>query len=139
MRNLFRGRPAAATVDPVGAEGYREGQVDERRRMAADGMVSPDVAAPTRGELDVAYERGRERERAKRVRRGSPVLSLIVLLAIVLAAGFIYLAVRHGSFANGGAVLDHDINTAAHTVDAPIKNAAVTTGAALQRAGEKLK
>lgn len=139
MRNPFRTEPTAAAVDPVAAEGYREGRVDERRHLAAEGVVAPGAAAATKAELDTAYERGRDRERARRSRRGSPVLSLMVLLAVVIAAGFIYLAVRHGSFSNGGAVIDHDLDTAAHTVNAPIKNAAVTTGEALQRAGEKLK
>jgi flagellin-like protein len=139
MRNPFRSRPVEASADPVAAEGYREGRVDERRRMAADGGVAPGAATVGKAELETAYAQGRERERATRRRGGSPLLSLVVLLAVVVAAGFIYLAVRHGSFSNGGAVLDQEIDTAAHTVNAPIKNAAVTTGEALQRAGEKLK
>jgi hypothetical protein len=139
MRNPFRTEPAATVVDPAAAEGYREGRVDERRRLDAEGAAAPGISAPTKSELNSAYERGRDGERARRGRRGSPVLSLIVLLAVVVAAGFIFLAVRHGSFSNGGAVIDHDLDTAAHTVNAPIKNAAVTTGEALQRAGEKLK
>ena len=138
MRNPFRPQTAAA-VDPVAAEGYREGRVDERRRLATEGVAAPGAAAAKRADIERAYQRGRDREASRRVRRGSPVLSLIVLLAVVIAAGFIYLAVRHGSFSSGGAVIDNSLDNAAHTVDAPIKNAAVTTGAALQRAGEKLK
>ena len=139
MRNPFRPQPAAVAGDPVAAESYRDGRVDERRRLAAEGVVAPGAAVATKADLENAYQRGRDREAARRARRGSPVLSLIVLVAVVLAAGFIYLAVRHGSFSNGGAVIDHDLDTAAHTVNAPIKNAALTTGAALQKAGEKLK
>ena len=118
MRNWFRPQPVAIGADPVVVAG---------------------ITPPTKADIDTAYQKGRDRERAKHRRHGSPAVGLLVLLAVVIAAGFIYLAVRHGSFSSGGAVIDRNLDSAAHAVNAPIKNAAVTTGAALQRAGEKLK
>ncbi len=118
MRNWFHPHPVTVDGDPVAA-----------------GVLT----APTKADIDTAYQQGRDRERAKHRHRGSPAVGLLVLLAVVIAAGFIYLAVRHGSFSSGGAVIDRNLDTAAHAVNAPIKNAAVTTGEALQRAGEKLK
>ena len=139
MRNWFRRQAMTqpAVVDTASpTEAYREGRVDERRRI--DGApTAAAVAAPSRRDLNAAYERGRDRERSRH--RGSPFLSLLVLLAVVIAGAFIYLAIRNGSFSSGGAVVDRSLDQAAHTVDAPIKNAAIKTGDALQKAGQDLK
>jgi type IV secretory pathway VirB2 component (pilin) len=62
-----------------------------------------------------------------------------VLLAVFVAGAMIYLAIQNGSFSGGGAVVDRKLDQVAKSVDAPIKNAAITTGGALQRAGERLK
>jgi flagellin-like protein len=143
LRNWFRrhagGVGAVATV-----EAYREGRREQRRLdEAAPVAGAPVVAgAPMAGpvrqaELDAAYERGRLRSRRRR--GGSPLLTLVVLLAVVLAGAFIYLAIQNGSFSSGGAVVDQKIDQVQQTVDAPIKNAAINTGSALQRAGQRLK
>ena len=118
MRNWFHPHPAAVDGDP-----------------AAVGVLT----APTKADIDTAYQQGRDRERSKHRHKGSPIVGLLVLLAVVIAGGFLYLAARHGSFSGGGAVIDRNLDSAAHAVNAPIKNAALNTGAALQRAGEKLK
>ena len=130
MRNWFRTQPAGiATPDTV--EAYREGRVDERRNLE----VAPATATrASRAEIQAAYERGRAQRRGV-----SPLLSLVMLIAVVVAGALIYLAVRNGSFSNGGAVVDNGLDKVAQTVDAPIKNAAENTGAALQKAGDKLK
>jgi hypothetical protein len=135
VRNWFRAQPAGVT-DPVRsttpAEAYRDGRVDERRKVERVGEAGPDRAA-----IDAAYQRGRERERM--ARRGSPLVALLVLLAVAVAGILIYLAIQNGSFSNGGAVIDRDIDKAEHRIDAPLKNAAESTGAALQKAGQSLK
>lgn len=109
---------------------YVAGRRDER---------SADVAEPRTGrdELADAYERGR-RDEARR-HRGSPFLSLLVLIIIVGAALLIYLAARDGSFASGGAVVDNNIAQATNTVQAPFRRAANRAGDALQNAGQQLK
>jgi hypothetical protein len=139
VRNWFRTRPVtqpAGADTPDSVEAYREGRVDERRQV--DGApAAAAVATPSRRDLSAAYERGRDKERSRR--RGSPFFSLIVLLAVVIAGAFLYLAIRNGSFSSGGAVVDRSLDQAAHTVDAPIKNAALKTGDALQKAGQDLK
>jgi flagellin-like protein len=133
VRNWFRTQAAGVVDSPDTAEAYREGRVDERRRVDA----APVQAHASRAEVDSAYERGRARGR--RHRGASPLLTLVVLLAVLVAGAMIYLAVQNGSFSSGGAVVDHKLDQVARTVDAPIKNAAITTGSALQKAGERLK
>jgi flagellin-like protein len=125
-------------------EAYREGRREQRRLdETAPVAGAPAVAgAPiarhaSQAEIDAAYERGRARSR--RSRGASPLLTLVVLIAVVVAGAFIYLAIRNGSFSSGGAVVDQKLDQVAHTVNAPIKNAAITTGSALQNAGEHLK
>ena len=132
MRNWFRTQTVGVD-SPDTVEAYREGRVDERRRV--DGAPAARHASPA--EVEAAYERGRARGRR---RRGvSPLLTLVVLLAVFVAGAMIYLAIQNGSFSSGGAVVDRKIDQVQQTVDAPIKNAAITTGDALQRAGRRLK
>ena len=133
MRNWFRAQRAG--IDNTDkAEAYREGGVDERRRVDGE----PETAARNnRAQIDLAYERGRARGRG--ARRGSPLMSLLVVVLVAAGAALIYLAVRNGSFSNGGAVVDQSLNTVAHAVNAPLKGAAKTTGEALQNAGNSLK
>jgi len=128
VRNWFRTQPVGVAA-PDTVEAYREGRVDERRRL------EPATATrASRAEIQAAYDRGRARRRS-----ASPLVSLVMLIAVVVAGAFIYLAVRNGSFSNGGAVVDNSLDKVAQTVDAPLKNAAENTGAALQKAGQKLK
>ena len=133
MRNLFRAQPDI--IDNTGtANAAIEGRVDERRPVDV-GSATP--VRPNRAEIDLAYERGRARERG--ARRGSPILALLVLVLVVAGGASIYLAAKTGSFSSGGALVDQKLDTAAHTVSAPLKNAAEATGAALQKAGQSLK
>ncbi len=125
---------AAATV-----EAYQEGRREQRRADETAPVVAGAAITrpPSQAELDAAYERGRLRSRR---RRGvSPLVTLVVLLAVVIAGAFIYLAIQNGSFSSGGAVVDNKIDQVEQTVDAPIKNAAINTGSALQKVGQRLK
>jgi flagellin-like protein len=136
VRNLFRTQPVGVdTTDNV--EAYREGRADERRRVETAPVVAPAATRAGRAEIEAAYERGKARGRRRR--GASPLLTLVVLLAVVVAGAMIYLAIQNGSFSSGGAVVDRKIDQVQQTVDAPIKNAAITTGSALQKAGQRLK
>lgn len=128
MRTWFRRR--AIGGDPVDVadetEAYREGRSDERRRADADLSALP----VDKSEIADAYERGRREERLRR--RGSPLLTLIILILVVVGAGIIYLTVRQGSVSGAGQVVDRSIQ-------APVREAADKIGAGLQNAGETVK
>jgi hypothetical protein len=102
----------------------------------------PVIVADQRA-VDAAYERGRlqERERLRLARRrgGSPLVFLLVALAVVFAVGMIYLAIRNGSFTSAGAAVDNGLAKAGNSVTAPIQNAKEKTGDALEKAGRDLK
>ncbi len=125
MRNWFRTQTVGgAPVQPV--------QVVER-----DGVIVSDQRA-----VKAAYEQGRlqERERLRRTRRGvSPVVALLVALAVVFAVGMIYLAARNGSFTGAGAAVDSGLAKAGDSVATPIQNAREKTGDALEKAGRDIK
>jgi hypothetical protein len=131
MRPWFGRR--AVTADGVDApdqlEAYKDGRRDERRRVERDGTV----ATVGNADVDRAYNRGRRDERLRH--RGSPLLTLLVLVAVLIAAGLVYLAVRNGSFSQGGAVVDQSLSSA----QAPLRGAADKAGDALQNAGQNLK
>ena len=130
MRNPFRTEPAVAADK---AEAYREGRADERDRRIRERAVPADA------DLKTAYERGRQEERRRLARRRHPVLGFLALVAVVALGLFIYLAVRNGSVAGAGAVVDNNIDQAQHDVNAPLKGAALKAGDALQKAGQSLK
>jgi flagellin-like protein len=113
------------------AEGYREGRIDEERHLQREGRVRPTgaVVDDTVGPRRVVRVR----------RRGSPLLALLVLIAVVFAGVMIYLAVQNGSFSSGGAVLDNSLAKAKDSVQAPIDNARERTGEALEKAGRDIK
>jgi hypothetical protein len=143
VRNWFR-RHAGAVGTVATVEAYREGRREQRRLDEVAPVAGAPVVAgapiarhASQAELDAAYERGRSRGRRRR--GASPLLALVVLIAVFAAGAFIYLAIQNGSFSNGGAVVDNKIDQVEQNVDAPIKNAAINTGSALQRAGQRLK
>jgi hypothetical protein len=127
MRPLFRRRATTSPAAPArDAAAYREGRVDERRAEARGAVASPAAAS--------AYRQGRADARP-RSRRGLPVISLLVFLVVVFGAVMLYLAAKNGSFAQGGAVIDHSLSAA----EQPVRRAEDKTGAALENAGQHLK
>jgi hypothetical protein len=114
-------------------DAYKNGRKDERLRVKDTATVVPDEKA----DLREVYERGRRDERARH--RSSPVIGLLLLLVAAAGGTVVYLAVREGSFTNGGAVVDRTISAASDKAQAPIRHAADSTGAALENAGETLK
>jgi hypothetical protein len=109
-------------------EAYREGRVDERRAEGAG------IAPAKRAQLNDAYRQGRADARPRR-RGGLPIIGLLVLLIVVFGAVMLYLAAQNGSFARGGAVIDHDMSQATQ----PVRSAEDKTGKALQNAGQHLQ
>ncbi len=116
--------PATGTVEDTA---YREGRADERVRT---NHVADRVA-------NDAYVQGRRDERSRR--RGSPLLTFLLLIVVAIGALLIYFAIQNGSFSSGGAVVDQKLSNAAETVKAPIRGAADQAGTALQNAGSNLK
>jgi hypothetical protein len=90
------------------------------------------VAAVDRGtfkrELDHAYTRGRLAERTRRSGPGLIVLALTTLAAVAVL--LLALAVKQGSFAAGGAVVDGLIAQATRLAAAPAAPAPVSRGSA---------
>ena len=116
--------PAAGHTEDVA---YREGRLDERGRTNR-------IAEATAND---AYAKGRRDERARR--RGSPLLTFLLLIVVAIGAVLIYFAIQNGSFSSGGAVVDQKLSTAAAKVEAPLQGAADKAGTALQNAGSNLK
>lgn len=61
-------------------------------------------------DLKAAYERGRREERARHHR--SPFLTLTVGAAALVGGATLVLSALHGSFAGGGASIDHGLSAA---------------------------
>jgi hypothetical protein len=99
-------------------------------------IVDPPAA---KAEISHAYERGREDQRLRSRRRGFGLLGVVLVAAAALGALVIVLAVRQGSFAAGGAVVDAKLSQATGAVTPAIDNAAAGAGSALQAAGQSLK
>ena len=114
-------------------DAYKEGRKDERTRVVHDGKHERIDAVDVRQ----AYERGRRDERARH--RGSPLAALLVLLVAMAGGAVLFLAAREGSFTRGGEVIDRNVQAAAQTAQAPIRNAADNTGNALRNAGDNIK
>jgi hypothetical protein len=147
--NLFRSNaPADATVDGARrdgdfargeAKGQRDAQVRDaqaRNTQAADRAVLSERNTAVRQ----AYDRGRRDERARRPRRhGSPLLTLVVLLAAAAGVGAIYLGVHEGSFSRGGQVVDQRLAGVSQPAQQATRNAADRAGDALQNAGQRIK
>jgi hypothetical protein len=132
MTSWFGSRnPKGPTTADDRLEAYKDGRQDEHQRVD-----TPD-AKDHRGDIHDAYKEGRRDERRRR--RGSPLLSFIILLIVVAAGVLFYLAVRNGSFQSGGAVVDNSISTVSERATAPVRNAADKAGTALENAGQNLK
>jgi hypothetical protein len=88
-----------------------------------------------------AYERGRQEERGKRPvrRRGSPIMTGVLVLAAAAGAFVVYLGVSQGSFGRGGQAIDQNIDNATSSAAGAFHNAADRAGDALQNAGQSLK
>jgi hypothetical protein len=123
---------ATAAQTNVRANAYEQGRRDAAGARVI--MKERDVA------VRQAYDRGRRDERARRPRRrGSPVLTTVLVLAAAAGVFVVYLGVSQGSFGRGGQVLDQNISTATQSAAGAVHNTADRAGDALQNAGQRLK
>lgn len=81
---------------------------------------TPVTEAATPEDLRAAYERGRRDERARRRKR--PVIAMVVAGAALIGGAALTLAALQGSFSEGGAVMDHQIATAADRAEPAIRD-----------------
>jgi hypothetical protein len=128
-------RPNAAPADKARSDAaYQQGRRDAHSN---DTAIAHERDAASRG----AYERGRRDERARqsRRRRGSPILTLLVLAVACVGVFVIYLGVHEGSFQRGGQLVDQNINNTTSSATQVTRNAADRAGDALQNAGQRIK
>lgn len=114
------------TAAPDAAAAYEQGRADARR---ADALAAEQAREAAANRPVVAAPR----------RRGSPLLTLILVILALIGAAVIYLSLTRGSVQQGGAVVDNKLSTVA----APVRDAAAAardkTGQAIENAGQALK
>jgi len=113
-------------------------------RDRADGDREAEIAA--RGDRQ-AYDAGRRDQRrldeasvrAARRRGGLGLVGVLVAVVAILGALWVFLAVREGSFAAGGAVVDEKIAEVAAPAKQAANEAVDRTGQAVQNAGQAIE
>jgi hypothetical protein len=126
---------ANASQANVQANAYERGRLD-----AASGRNTRVLMKERDAAVRQAYDRGRRDERARRPRRrGSPVLTTVLVLAAAAGVFVVYLGVSQGSFGRGGQVLDQNITNATQSATGAVHNTVDRAGDALQNAGQTLK
>lgn len=114
-----------------------------KRRQPAD--FDPDAFHPVTAagppDQRSAFAAGvRQGQREERQRHHShPVLGLLVALVALAGLALLALAVREGSFARGGKVLDQNLAAAAGEAQMAGGNAMARTGEAIHDAGAAMK
>jgi hypothetical protein len=106
------------------------------RKLAPDGKVDiqPDTSD---ADLKAAYDRGRHDEKLRHRRR--PLVTLAVAAVALTGAAVVGLAMREGSFAEGGQVVDQQLSVAADQAEVASRDAAAATGEAVRDAAENLR
>jgi hypothetical protein len=99
----------------------------------AEATAAP-PSANRRSEAASTYRQDHAPSRPRR-RGGFGLIGFVILLIVIFGALMLYLAARNGSFAQGGAVIDHGLSSATQ----PVRNAEDRAGAALEHAGQGLK
>ena len=111
----------------------------DRRKARPDGAAATD-SAPARESLAMirdpvwkeGYDRGRRDERARR--RRSPLLVLAMVLVAIIGGVSLVLAVREGSFREGGAMMDAGVSKAARETGPVLRRAADEASQGLRKA-----
>lgn len=96
--------------------GYRDRPVEEVDEVHTVG--------PTQADVDAAYDKGRRDERLRH--RSHPFLALVVAVIALVGGAMIFLAVREGSFSNGGKVMDAQIAAASDNAQVASQDVAQT-------------
>ena len=138
-------RPVVETVDgPVVIE-RRPGEPVEsfeaRRAAYAHDRVSTDAAAKLRREVYAEGRRDQQKidRHAARPSAGAVMLSTLVVLVAAVGVLWMVLAVQHGSFAGGGAVVDRTLAGISQPARVAANDAVDRTGVAVQSAGQALE
>jgi hypothetical protein len=135
MNVLQTGSDDAASERTRRIAAYQQGKLDARNAVQDRAVLQERSTAERQ-----AYDRGRRDERARRPRRrGSPLLTLLVLLVAGAGAFVLYLAVQQGGFANGGKVVDQNLANTTATATQATRNAADRAADALENAGQTIK
>jgi hypothetical protein len=108
----------------------------ERWRAATTRPAVVTVApSDVRAREEAAYAKGRRDER--RLHPSHPIINVALVLVGAVGAMALYYAVREGSFAGGGAVLDQKVAVAETTTIPAIAHAATTAAPKVELAAEK--
>lgn len=135
FQRTFQRSPVDEAAQAKRDAAYQKGRVDGREGVDERGLINEHDAAVRR-----AYDRGRRDERARHPRRrGSPVLTTVLLLAACAGAFVIYLGVSNGSFAGGGQTIDQNLSNAQQKAADAGRNVVHRAGDALENAGQTLK
>lgn len=130
----------AGPEDPSVARARRIGAYQQAQRDAHASVADRAALQERNTAVRQAYDRGRRDERARRPhRRGSPLLTLILLLAAAAGAFVLYLAFQQGGFANGGRLVDQNIGNATASATQATRRVVDKAGDALQNAGQTIK
>jgi hypothetical protein len=132
---------SAAPDQPAPVEAQQQSAAYEQGRQDAKAGVNERTLLQERDTtVRRAYERGRRDERARRPhRRGSPVLTTVLVLAAAAGVFVVYLGVSQGSFGRGGQMVDQNIANATSTAMNAVHRTVDKAGDALQGAGQNLK
>ncbi len=126
------GHGASAVVTPAANAAADASEAYERGRADA---LRADAAAVARERDRVGAERAVVQPR----RRGSPLLTLLVVLLALFGAACLYLWIRNGSAQQGGAVVDDKLTAVTAPARQAVDNVRNTTGQAVENAGAALK
>jgi hypothetical protein len=133
--------PAARDTATQPAVARRQAAYEQGRRDARADVNERGLSRDRDRAVRQAYERGRRDERVKRAprRRGSPVMTTMLVLAAAAGAFVVYVGVSQGSFGRGGQAIDQNIDNATASATGALHNAADRAGDALENAGQSLK
>ena len=95
------------------------------------------VTAPDPDDLQAAYERGRRDERRSRKRH--PLMMTLTFAAAAVGVVVLFLAASNGSFQQGGANVDRNLEVAADRAEPVVRGAVANTGKAIENAGQDMK
>ncbi|MDO8411450.1 MAG: hypothetical protein Q7S93_15460 [Phenylobacterium sp.] len=111
-----------------------------RRRHDGIPAEAMDPVVVDQRDLELAYERGLvEGRREERRRHSHPIRNLMIGLVALAGAVVLGVAAWHGSFGEGGAVVDQNLAVAADRAEPTLRAAADEAGAVISGAGRDLQ
>ncbi|WP_331536439.1 hypothetical protein [Phenylobacterium sp.] len=107
------------------------------RRPLEARHAAVEAGADDGADIQAAYERGRQDERA--ARRRHPLLMTLTFIIALAGLAILVVAAYEGSFARGGVVVDRNLNIAADRAEPVVRGAAADAGQAVKDAGRSIK